>query len=156
MDDETEQMLAAMERRRFLAIGAAAAMLGLVGCGDKQKKKPKTPAAVLAQGATKVEKRIKKYVKDKPRRKKALALMDKARAEMKSVMGLVDESRDARGRLPLERQTREELLVVIEEYDAKIRGKLLGITDACVELRTVITKPEWSLIFTEHKSKEAA
>jgi hypothetical protein len=162
MDEDTERSWASFERRRFLALTAAAAMFGLGGCAGKEKKKPTSPGASMVTGANKVEKRIKKHVDDKRRRDAALKLLDKAEDQIKLFGSLVDESRDARGRLPPERQTREELTAIIVEYDEKIRQNLVDAVDLCVELRTVITASEWNLVFTDPKAsskkhkKEAA
>lgn len=159
MDDETEQMWASLQRRRFLAIGAAAAMLGLVGCGDKKKKKTKNPGTLLVTGTDKVEKRMKKNIPDKTRRKQALALLDKMRGKIRAMSDLVDDSRDARGLLPPERQTREELLKVIVEYDDKMRAELHAAAEIAVEMRKYVTASEWPLVFTDpqaSKKKRAA
>ncbi len=152
MDDETEQMWESLERRRFLALGAAAAMLGLVGCGDKQKKKPKNPGTVLVTGADHVEKRIKKHVADKGRKKQALALLEQARGKIKVMSRLVDDSRDARGLLPPERQTREELLAIIVEYDGKMKAELHAACEIAVKMREVINAQEWPLVFPDRNA----
>src|SRR5262245_15137848 len=106
---------AIFERRSFLAMFAAAAMMGITDCDTKRAKKPKPPTATLVRGAGGTKKRIKKYVGDKKRREAALAKLKEGTDTIGKFSRIINEARDARARLPPERQTREELMAVIEE-----------------------------------------
>lgn len=134
-------------RRNFLATAAAFAVVGLGCSGNNKSKHPEPRGKVLVQGVGKLKRRVKKNVADKARRKQALALLEEMETHVTRVAKLIDESRDARARLPVAEQTHENLLAVINEFDQKIRESLLDASKQAVNLREVLTEQEWTEVF---------
>ncbi len=142
----------ALRRRRFIALTAAGAMLGLPGCAARREARAELtlPTDDLERGFKRIRKRVQKSIPDASRRARMIALVDQAERALEGLDAVFVDWRRDLAMMPSEhRRDAARLAEITTRHNERVRAMLMKMCEIAVESRAHALEGEWRQIFPD-------
>lgn len=126
---------------------AIAALAVLVALGCSREAPIAQPEQTVDTALTKLRRGLRKHVRDKPRRARAMAKVDELEGLLEEIDHIALRWRTESHAVPVSDATTEQLLAIADLANADVRVQLERAVAISIALRGDLTPEEWRLVF---------